>query len=263
MSAPAPTSARPEYLRTALTPRMLVLLVLLLGAAAVCVRLGMWQLDRAEIRGRDDAEARVAEAVQGAPVPLGEVLGPQQTFRGELVGRKVEVRGTFEDDELLVVDRALDGRTGYLVLSPLRVDGVAGADGRAPVLAVIRGWVATEDEASGVAAPVGPVTVTGYLQAGESAGDGGAGPGMTDSISPAVLVNRWGGPTYSGYLVVSEVEPAPGAVPQRLPLPTTSGGGLNVQNLAYALQWWIFGGFAVLLWGRIVRDTARDEWRTT
>ena len=41
--------------------------------------------------------------------------------------------------------------------------------------------------------------------------------------------------------------------------PTKPGAGLNIQNLAYAAQWWIFGAFAVLLWLRLVRDEARGS----
>ncbi|HLR56386.1 MAG TPA: hypothetical protein VK096_06480, partial [Actinomycetales bacterium] len=31
----------------------------------------------------------------------------------------------------------------------------------------------------------------------------------------------------------------------------------NLQNLAYAFEWWIFGGFFTMLWIRSVRDHAR------
>ena len=41
--------------------------------------------------------------------------------------------------------------------------------------------------------------------------------------------------------------------------PTAPGAGLNIQNLAYAAQWWIFGAFAVILWLRLVRDEARGS----
>src|SRR5690606_31769991 len=45
--------------------------------------------------------------------------------------------------------------------------------------------------------------------------------------------------------------------PAQLPRPTIEGGtGLSRQNLFYARQWWVFGGFAVLLWVRLVRDEA-------
>lgn len=31
----------------------------------------------------------------------------------------------------------------------------------------------------------------------------------------------------------------------------------SIQNFGYSIQWWLFAGFAVLLWGRILRDVAR------
>ncbi|MBB2922603.1 SURF1 family protein [Cellulomonas cellasea] len=278
---------------------MLVLLLVLLAAAAVCARLGVWQLDRAEIRGASEAAERRAEQAAAEPVGIGTVLAPQTTFRGELVGQHVTARGAYEPaGQLLVEGRALDGRTGYLVLTPLRVhdadpragadagegdgagaDGAgaaaadgAGVDGDAadvpgatragagdPVLPVVRGWVADPDDAAALAVPEGEVTVSGYLQSSEGAGDGGTRPGRTDAISSAALVNAWGGPIWSGYVVLTRSEPDQGDALAQLPPPTRAGSGLNVQNLAYAAQWWIFGGFALVLWIRMVRDEARGD----
>jgi cytochrome oxidase assembly protein ShyY1 len=238
---------------------MLVLLVLLLGAAAVCARLGVWQLDRAEIRGASAAAERLAELEAAPPVAIDDVLEPQTTFRGELVGRRVTATGEFEPaGQLLVEGRAHEGRTGYLVLTPLRVAGGAGG-GAGAVLPVVRGWVATPDDALALAVPDGVVTVTGYLQASEGAGDGGLAPGRTDAISSADLVNAWGGPIWSGYVVLTGSDPGPSDALALLPPPTRAGSGLNIQNLAYAAQWWIFGGFALLLWVRLVRDEASPD----
>jgi len=84
--------------------------------------------------------------------------------------------------------------------------------------------------------------------------------GQIDAISPAELVNLWGGPIYSGYLVLADARPDQESAITLLEPPTTGGGGgLNLQNLAYALQWWIFGVFAVALWGRMVRDETHDR----
>lgn len=238
---------RADYLCVARTPRMLLILALLLVVAAVCARLGMWQLERAQLRGDAAATERAAELASRPPEPLEEVLLPQSSFTGDLVGVPVVVTGTFGADELLVPGRVLGDEVGFLVLTPLTTDDGA-------VLAVVRGWVA---DAVLPAAPSGPVRVTGYLQAGEAAGDP-VPEGQIDAVSPAELVNRWGGPIYTGYLVVSTVEPAQSDV-ELLPPPTAQGTGTNLQNLAYALQWWIFGALAVLLWVRMVRDAARDE----
>ena len=247
-----PVGAR-DYLRTARSPRMLVVLVLLLGAAAVCGRLGVWQLDRAQARGEASTQAEVAG--RAAAVELATVLAPQATFPGDLVGREVVASGVFGAQELLVAGRTLDGATGYLVLTPLRVDATDD-----PVLPVVRGWVPDLATARALApAPAGTVVVTGYLQSGEAGGDGGLPAGQVDAVSPAELVNAWGGPIYSGYLVRTDLEPPQDDALALLPAPTVPGGGLNLQNLAYALQWWIFGGFALALWVRLVRDETRDR----
>lgn len=228
---------------------MVLILGLLLAVAAACGWLGMWQLDRAQLRGAAAAAERAAELAGRPPEPVETLLSPQSPFTGDLVGRSVVVDGVLGTDELLVPGRVLEGAVGYLVLTPLVTDDGA-------VLPVVRGWVA---DAVLPPAPSGPVRVTGYLQSGEAAGDP-LPHGQIEAISPAELVNRWGGPIYSGYVVVSDVEPPQSDI-SLLPPPTAQGTGANLQNLAYALQWWIFGAFAVLLWLRMVRDAARDVAR--
>lgn len=262
-------------LSVARQPRMIALLLLLLAAAAVCGRLGVWQLDRAQERGRLADQHAAAEAAATGVAPLAQLLPPQTTFPGELVGRQAWVEGEYDPDEqLLVTGRALDGEVGYLVLTPLRVtdDGSGGASwadlSGPPVLPVVRGWVslALVDDAAGSGAslpdalvpPTGVVRVSGYLQASEATGQTGIVDGRTDAVSSAALANAWGGPIYSGYLVASASDPAQPDAVELLPRPSIEGGdGINLQNLFYALQWWIFGGFAVALWLRLVRDETR------
>lgn len=254
---PVPTEAlEPEpirvtgtmFRRAALTPRMLGLLLVFLAIAAVCARLGVWQLDRAVQRAEINEAARVAQQQDAPATPLGDVLAPRATFPGDLVGTKVEVTGRFDGETLLVPGRiGPEGDVGFLVL-----DRFVASDGTG-VLPVVRGWVA-EPAAPDPAA--GEVTLQGFLQAGESFERADLPEGQVGAIAPGQLVNLWGGPMYTGYLVVDE--PVDAGL-DRLPPPTLPGGGLNLQNLAYALQWWIFGGFAVLLWSRLVRDEARAD----
>ena len=247
------SAATRRWLRAAVAPRMLGLLALLLVAAAVCARLGVWQLDRAHVRGAAAEQRREAQVEAAAPVALEQVLAPATPFTGGMVGRKVQVQGTYDEaNQLLVTGRVVDGRHGSLVLTPLRVATAQGA----AVLAVVRGFV--PDGAAVPAAPAGPVSVVGYLQAGEAPG-AGITDGRTDAVSPAELVGVWGGPTWTGYLVLASSEPAQGSGLTQLPVPTQRGTGLNLQNLSYAAQWWIFAGFALLLWWRMVRDEARGN----
>ncbi|MDM7854254.1 SURF1 family protein [Cellulomonas alba] len=248
-----PWASRPlreptTMLRAAVRPRMLGVLVLLLLAAAVCGRLGAWQLDRAHVRGAA-AEERRTERLEGAPAAaLADVLRPQQSFTGEMAGRKVAATGTYDAaGQLLVTHRPHDGRTGYLVLTPLRTSGGA-------VLPVVRGWVASPAEAG--APPAGQVDVTGFLEASEAAGEGTA-DGRTDAISSAELLNSWGGPIYTGYVQLASSSPAQDPDLDVVPPADRPGTGLNLQNLLYAAQWWVFGVFAIVLWLRVVRDEAR------
>jgi cytochrome oxidase assembly protein ShyY1 len=228
---------------------MLVLLVVLLAAAAACGWLGAWQLDRAVARGEQRAAAAAADAAQAPARPLDEVLAPQTTFGADMVAARVTTSGEFESGQVLVTGRVLDGRTGSIVVAPLRVTSTGA------VLAVAVGWVADGEPAP--ASPTGAVELTGWLQVGEAAGEATAlADGEAAAISPAELVNRWGGPTYTGYLVLEEPVPAGVAA---LAAPGREAPGLNLQNLAYALQWWLFGGFAAFLWWRTVRDEVRAD----
>ncbi|GAA3804915.1 SURF1 family protein [Cellulomonas soli] len=253
---PEPTTV----LRAAVRPRMIGLLLLLLTAAAVCARLGVWQLDRAQLRGHAAAQREEVERLAAAPEPLQDVLAPQATFTGDVLGRKVVVHGTYEPEGQLLVSGRADGeRPGMLVLTPLRVTD--GPDAGA-VLPVVRGWLPQEDATAALdegvgtsAPPSGDVEVVGYLQLSESAGAGASG-GVTDAISSADLLNEWGGPIYTGYVVLATSDPAQDAAVVVLDPPEGDTGGLNLQNLAYAAQWWIFGAFAVGLWVRLVRDEA-------
>jgi cytochrome oxidase assembly protein ShyY1 len=251
---------------------MIGLLAVLLAFAALCGSLGAWQLDRAYARGdaaqQKELDAKLAAEEARGPEGLGTVLAPQTTFTGKLVGDLVWVRGTYEaDGQVLVPDRALGGRTGYLVLTPLRVsdDGTSGASwqglsGGAPVVPVVRGWVATPADAP--AAPSGTVRVNGYLQASEATtGTGHTLPeGQVDSVSSAQLANRWGGPIYSGYVVLRDSDPAADPAVLVLPRPQVEGSGdVNLQSMSYAFQWWLFAVFAVFVWWRIVRDQRDHE----
>lgn len=263
----APPGVSRVFWRVAATPRMMTLFVVLTAAAVACGLLGSWQLDRAEVRGAQAAQRERDAILQAPAVPVGELLSPGKTFPGEIVGRRVLATGEFTGAELLVEGRVHDGAVGFLVLAELRVldDGagfVAADPGTAPVLAVVRGWV--PDAAALVPpTPAGTTSVTGYLQVGEAAGsgmgsDGGPLPaGQTDAISMAQLAGTWGTPIYTGYLVQSE--PAPEAPLVALGPPALPGSGLAWRNLMYALQWWIFGGFALAIWVRSVRDEARGD----
>lgn len=253
-----------EWLRAAVKPRMIALFVALALVALGCIQLGAWQLDRAAIRGAQIAREIEAERLAAEPVPLAESLVVGQGFRTDQQLRKVWVTGEYRE-QVLVPDRAVDGMV-TLVVTALWI--TEGPDSGA-MIPVLRGWVDPSDvtTADGVArpatpaasalleVPAGPVTAVGYLTDSEKAIVGDFPDGMVGAISTGELANLWGGPTFTGFVVLAESEPA-SALPAVPPPSYEQQKGMNLQNLAYAAEWFIFGGFALLLWWRFVREDA-------
>ncbi|MGC0250148.1 SURF1 family protein [Pseudactinotalea sp. Z1748] len=246
-----------QWLRAATKPRLLGILVILLIGALVCVRLGMWQLDRAQVRGDQVAAMEQAERESAPPQPLGEVVGPQTQLVQEMVGVRVIAEGVYEqEDQFFVVGRSHEGEMGYWVLTAL----VLGEGEHAgAVVPVVRGWVPEADPDLLTEVPSEPVRVLAHLAPSEGAGARLPEPHLVDAVSSAQLVNVWGGPIYSAHLRLISAEPEVGPPMAQVGPPEIADAGLNVQNLAYAAEWWIFGGFALFLWWRMVRDEVRYD----
>ncbi|MTB71945.1 SURF1 family protein [Arsenicicoccus sp. MKL-02] len=239
-------------IRTALKPRWLGLLALVVLVVLAFTRLGLWQLDVSKDQG---AKKALAEAQAQPAAPLHEIVRPHAAFEGVMSNRRVEVTGAYDPSgQFLVPQRLLGGRTGYWVVTPLDEQGT-----RARV-AVVRGFVASP--AAAPAAPRSTVTVTGTLAPGESPSDAAVPAGQLGSIDLAVLVNRWPQDLYNAFVLAGSERPdlAAGTALERIPPPQPESQ-LNVRNVAYALQWWVFAAFAVYLWWRMVRDDHRSGIR--
>ncbi|MGZ4602188.1 MAG: SURF1 family protein [Kineosporiaceae bacterium] len=249
-------------LRTALKPRWLALLAVVLAAAAVMARLGEWQLDRARQKGERD---RIRAAQARPPVSLTSILTPRAPFPDAAADRRVTVEGTWDASrQLLVPGRRVGDRTGYWVLTPLLL-----ADGSA--VPVVRGWVpdAGDPRADPGASPGSPgVAVEGVVEPSEAVTDLAPGdassvpPGQVALVAAPLLVQKWPYPLITGFVVQTGVRPEPtGQAAARAAVAPGTGGGLALQNLSYALQWWLFSAFGIFLWWRIVRDDRRGRLR--
>jgi cytochrome oxidase assembly protein ShyY1 len=231
-----------------------LLVVVLVGVA---VWLGSWQWDAWD--ARRDAEAR--DLTRADPLPLADVVGPDDPFPGDRVGQPVILSGEWIDAGTVFVERA----SGYWVVTPLAV----GPDGAA--LPVVRGVAESPS-----AAPVsGAAELVGWLQPPEGTGE--ADPDPTDDVLPqlrvADLVQRLDVDLYGGYAVVAD-EVAPGAWPDGDRALNDGTDGLAqadleelpessrftaARNLFYAIEWWVFGGFALFVWVRYLLDERSPE----
>ena len=78
------------------------------------------------------------------------------------------------------------------------------------------------------------------------------------SMRVASMVEHVDTDLYSGYVVARDLAPATAADGLRSvsaqAVPSVSGF-TALRNFLYAVEWWIFGGFAVFVWGRWCQDT--------
>ncbi|MDN5795548.1 MAG: SURF1 family protein [Intrasporangium sp.] len=233
-------------------PRWIGLLLILAVVVTACTLLGLWQLGVAQDRGRAEA---VAAAASLEREPLEQVTAPHSAFEADFSNRPVSATGTYDaDDQILVVDRRLDGRAGSWVVTPLQTPQ--------GTVAVLRGFV-DGTPARLPEPPAGRVTVLGTLGPGESPRtDASALPEpQRHAIDLAALVNEWPGRLYNVVLLASSesvggtaLDPAAAGL-ARVPPPDLPSH-LNLRSAAYAIQWWVFGLFAIWMFAKIIRA----EW---
>lgn len=237
----------------------LLALVLTLGACGF----GVWQYQAWSERRASEA----ADLTRIEPVPLADVMGPDDGFPGKYVGHPVIVDGTWMPQSTMYVSgRKMDGVDGYWVATPLEVgDGTA--------LMVVRGWTPEIDAAP--APPTGAAEMVVWLQPGEGTGD--VDVDVTDNLLPqlriADVIRHVEGDLYSAYGVVADkaaegdwpvgddavnagTEGLKQATLEQLP---KSAGTTALKNLLYAIEWFIFGGFVVFVWGRWLRDQLDED----
>jgi surfeit locus 1 family protein len=240
----------------ALAPRYWAGHAVMVVLAVAATLLGVWQLDVWRGHRTDAATGRT----HATPVTLEHALGPDQPFPSGDVGRPVTMAGGWlPADTVFVRGKEQGGHRGYWMVTPLTITATGSA------LPVVLGWVA--DPAAAPAAPTGSVALTAWLQPSED-DTGVVDDDETDVVVPelqtAELVQRVDQDLYDGYAVArGGVAGLPQADLPKLP---DAGWSTALRNLLYAFQWWVFGGFAVLMWWRwlteaiaVAEGTAAEE----
>lgn len=230
-------------LRLWLRPGLIGLHLFAVVTLAACILMGLWQLGVYDTRQEHErAESRTVPRVA-----LAGLWGPDEPFEGRLNQRPVTIDGEFgpADEQVWVAGKEQDGKVGVWLIAPVITGDAA--------IAVVRGWAPAVGRFPDV--PTGPVTLEGVLQPGE--GGGAPFDPVTREVGAVripALTNELPYDLYSGYAVSSSPSAAGGlelATPPVVEVPWTTG----LRNLAYALQWWVFGAFAVFMWWRMSTES--------
>jgi len=216
-------------------------LVAVLGTA-VCLTmlgLGLWQMRVFEDKENENAALRA----QQPAVPLLDNVGADGTV-GDIYGKPVTVAGSYLPDQQVLV---LDATGSVRVLGALQV-----SDGR--VLAVVRGTVPSVSSPIPTP-PTGAVTVTGVFLPSEAADERAVPSGTLASVRLGALAQVWPQQLLPGYVTVSAGDSRDhGLAAAVVTLPTGTG---SLQNIGYALQWWVFAAFGAFMTIRFVRALGR------
>ena len=218
--------------RSPWVPRLIVAVGVV--AALMMGWLGLWQAQVFVDQGKSAAAVITGEPVRALDA---SVTGDNV---GYLWGHTVSVGGHYlPNQQVVVVDR--DGSRRVVTAFQL-------ADGR--VVAIARG-VGTGTETP----PSGEITQTGVFLPTEAAADRVVPSGTYGSVRLQALAQVWPQAMVSGYVTLDESEAkAQGLGAAPVVLPALDG---KIRNAGYALQWWAFAAFALVMSVLIARNYRR------
>ncbi|MFL6288249.1 MAG: SURF1 family protein [Actinomycetes bacterium] len=242
-------------MRVLLTPRWIGRFVLLLLVVAACWWLGSWQWDR--------GHTEVVRTPPSGTASLVEVHSVGQPVSPDQAGRRVWVRGTFDPTrQVEVVGRVNDGQVGSWVATAMTVNG--SSDTESAVIPVVRGWLPSGEPVP--TPPEGVQRIEGWLEPTEpdTLRDPERDPlpnGQVEIMSSPELLSLWRPPLYQGFVI--QDRPSAEAPLVAVTAPERVSMNTDWQNTAYAIQWWLFGLFAIFWFVRMVRVEVEDRRAVT
>lgn len=220
--------------------------------AALCTRLGFWQLHKLDLRlDRNDT---ISRHFSTDPVDLETALPDGTDVDRTNEWTRVTAAGTYDlDNQLTVKFTTRDGAPGVDVVTPLVLDS-----GKAVL--VDRGWMATQNTVERPDVPPPPsgvVQIEGWLRQDNGAGSDAVRPsdGQIRAISSQALADVVPYELTDGYVNLQAQTPAPATPLAAEPQPELGQG----PHFFYALQWWFFALLAVIGYFWFARAEAKER----
>ena len=234
-------------LRLMFSRQWILTTLLVVAGAAICARLGIWQLDRLAARQAFNAHY---QAVSAFPA-LKLTAAPSDNLTG-MEYRAVVVTGTYDfERQVALRNQVHNNQPGYHLLTPLILSDGTG-------ILVERGWIPTQGNQEPLAWRAydqpGVVTVSGILRLGQTESEMGGvpdpplAPGQT-GLEFWNLVNVERISQQTSYKLISVfVQPDPDPSLTQPPYPYQPEIVIEEgPHFGYALQWFAFA--ALLFFG--------------
>lgn len=224
----------------------ILLLVISVCVAAVCVRLGIWQLARRQQRLAMNERIRIR--IDARPVPVDRIESDTTKSR---FSNAVVVGTPDYAHEIVLTHRGHDGAPGVDFLTPIR------APGNDTAVLVNRGWVYSPDAVTVDRAHWHDTvsSFSGYVDAFESRPEDSVRDGRIRKVSYEAIARVMPYPIRPFYVVA--IGDSAAAPPQmiRLDRPKLDEG----PHLSYAFQWFAFATIALVGAGIVTARTMRGH----
>lgn len=238
--------------RFTLSARWIGFAVFVIALAALCTRLGFWQLHKLELRlDRNDV---ITKHFSTDPVPIEQALPEGAAVDRTSEWTRVTATGVYDADQQLTVKfTTRDGAPGVDVVTPLVL-----SDGTAVL--VDRGWKETQNNVQRPDVPpppTGQVTIEGWIRQDNGAGRDATTPtdGQIRAISSTALAEVMPYDLVNGYVNLQKGLPQPTSELAAEPRPELGQG----PHFFYALQWWFFALLAVVGYFWFARAEAKER----
>lgn len=143
-----------NILRSMFSKQWFITTILVFVGVIVCIRLGIWQLDRLEQRKAFNLQVETMQNIEALNLNKGIPADIES-----MEWRNVTVTGIYDfDNQVAVRNQYYENQYGYHLITPLQFDG--------GVVLVNRGWVPADSDWQ-TYDEVGEVTVSGKIRLGQ------------------------------------------------------------------------------------------------
>lgn len=201
------------------------LVVLALFLAAIFFRLGVWQLDRAQLL-QELAKPQKERAV----VELLSVAEKNVALSTDALNRIVKFRGTFIDNLQAPNQEDINGKKSTWSVGVFQVTG----SGK---IVVVRGIHSGQPKLDSK-----EIEITGRLMPSQINNKfGEVRDGFLPRIDSALLLSDFGSDFFDGYVIVRSEIPESGLEKVPTPQPIIKVAGFYWQHISYVIVWWLMG----------------------
>lgn len=199
--------------------------------AVIFFRLGLWQLDKAQLMQEISKPQQ-----ERATVQLLSVAKPNKSLSTDALNRIVQLRGKYLANLKAPNQEDVNGKKATWLVGVLQVEG----SGK---IAIVRGVDEQDIEISEE-----PTEVVGRLMPSQINNKfGEVKPGFMPRIDSALLLSEFGSDFFDGYVIARSENPASGIEIVPSPIPVVKVAGFYWQHISYVVVWWLMGLLALAM----------------